>query len=54
MEAIPPALMAVAMVLQGYLGVSDGDAIEPTVLDLRGQLVLTAWALRAGALPVGV
>lgn len=40
LEPIPPALMAMALILQGYLGVSDADAIELTVLDLRWQMVL--------------
>lgn len=35
-----PALMAMALILQGYLGVSDGDAVELTVVDLRWQMVL--------------
>ncbi len=39
-EPIPPALMAMALILQGYHGVSDGDAVELTVLDLRWQMVL--------------
>jgi hypothetical protein len=39
-EPIPPAQLAMALVLQGYLGLSDGDAVEATVLDLRWQLVL--------------
>lgn len=40
LEPIPPALMAMALILQGYHGVSDGDAVELTVLDLRWQMVL--------------
>lgn len=40
LEPIPPALMAMALILQGYLGVSDADAVELTVLDLRWQMVL--------------
>jgi hypothetical protein len=39
-EPIAPALMAMALILQGFLGVSDGDAVELTVLDLRWQMVL--------------
>ena len=39
-EPVPPALLAMALVLQGYLGMSDSDAVEATVLDLRWQLVL--------------
>jgi hypothetical protein len=34
-EPVPPALLAMALVLQGYLGMSDSDAVEATVLDLR-------------------
>jgi hypothetical protein len=37
---VPPALMAMALILQGYLGVSDADAVELTVVDLRWQMVL--------------
>ncbi len=39
-EPRPPALMAMALLLQGYTGLSDSDAVEATVLDLRWQLVL--------------
>lgn len=39
-EPKPPALMAMALLLQGYTGLSDSDAVEATVLDLRWQLVL--------------
>lgn len=39
-EALCPALMAMALILQGYLGVSDADAVELTVVDLRWQMVL--------------
>ncbi len=39
-KPVPPALLAMALVLQGYLGMSDSDAVEATVLDLRWQLVL--------------
>jgi len=37
---IPPALMAMALILQGYLGISDAEAVELTVVDLRWQMVL--------------
>lgn len=37
---IPPALLAMASVLQGYEGVSDAESVERTVVDLRWQLVL--------------
>ncbi len=36
----PPALLAMATVMQGYLGVSDAEAVELTVMDKRWQLVL--------------
>jgi len=38
--ALPPALLAMATLLQGYLGLSDVDATEATVTDLRWQMVL--------------
>jgi hypothetical protein len=37
---LPPALFAMAVLLQGYDGVSDAEAVERTVIDLRWQLVL--------------
>jgi hypothetical protein len=39
-DPVPPALMAMALILQGYLGMSDADAVDATVFDLRWQLVL--------------
>ena len=39
-EPLPPALMAMASLLQGYLGASDAEAVELTVVDLRWQMVL--------------
>jgi hypothetical protein len=39
-EARPPAMMVMAMLVQGYLGMSDAEMIELTVLDLRVQMVL--------------
>lgn len=39
-DAAPPAMMAMALILQGYLGLSDADAVEATVIDLRWQMVL--------------
>lgn len=35
-----PARMALALILQGYLGVSDAEAVELSVVDLRWQMVL--------------
>lgn len=39
-EPVAPALLAMAVLLQGYDGVSDAEAVERTVIDLRWQLVL--------------
>ncbi len=39
-DALPPAVMAMAMLVQGYLGVSDAEMVELTVVDLRVQMVL--------------
>src|SRR5579872_5971135 len=36
----PPALLAMAVLLQGYLRISDAEAVELTVMDRRWQLVL--------------
>ena len=32
---VPPALMAMAVLLQGYVGCSDAEAVELSVVDLR-------------------
>lgn len=37
---VPPALMAMVVLLQAYAGASDAEAVELTVVDLRWQLVL--------------
>ena len=37
---IPPAQLALALILQSYTGVSDDEVIEATVMDRRWQLVL--------------
>jgi len=39
-DPIPPALLAMGIILQAYLGVSDAEAVELTVVDLRWQMVL--------------
>ena len=39
-EPKPPAMMAMAMLLQGYVGASDAEAVELTIVDLRWQMVL--------------
>ena len=38
--ALPPALLAMATFVQGYLGVSDAEMVELTVVDLRVQMML--------------
>jgi Transposase domain (DUF772) len=37
---VPPALLALATILQAYTGVSDDEVLEATVMDRRWQLVL--------------
>jgi hypothetical protein len=39
-EPNPPAMMAMALLLQGYVHVSDAEAVELTIVDLRWQMVL--------------
>lgn len=39
-EPVPPALMAMATLVQAYLGVSDAEMVELTIVDLRVQMVL--------------
>jgi hypothetical protein len=39
-EPVTPAMMAMAVLLQEYAGVSDAEAVELTVMDKRWQLVL--------------
>jgi len=39
-EAHPPALMAMVLLLQSYAGASDATAVELSLLDLRWQMVL--------------
>jgi hypothetical protein len=39
-EPVAPALMAMAVLLQAYHGMSDAEAVEMTVVDLRWQMVL--------------
>lgn len=39
-EPHAPAMLCMAMLLQGYVGVSDAEAVECTVMDLRWQMVL--------------
>src|SRR5881409_418424 len=37
-DALPPAMMAMAMLVQGYLGISDAEMVELTVVELRVQM----------------
>src|SRR5579859_6350188 len=39
-DPLPPALLAMAVLLQSYHGMSDAEAVEMTVVDLRWQMVL--------------
>ena len=39
-EPLPPALLAMALLLQAYLRVSDAELVQLTLVDLRVQLVL--------------
>jgi hypothetical protein len=40
-DPVAPAQLAMALLLQGYLGLSDSDAVEAAVMDLRWQMVLS-------------
>jgi hypothetical protein len=39
-EPHPPALLCMVVLLQGYVGTSDAEAVELSVVDLRWQMVL--------------
>ncbi|MFV8752046.1 transposase [Nannocystaceae bacterium ST9] len=39
-EPVPPALLAMVMLLQAYTGLSDASAVDEAEMDLRWQLVL--------------
>ena len=39
-DPVPPAMLCMALLLQGYVGASDAEAVELTVMDLRWQMVL--------------
>ncbi|HRE88923.1 MAG TPA: transposase [Myxococcota bacterium] len=41
-EALPPAMLAMVVVMQAYTGVSDSEAVERALYDARWQLVLGA------------
>lgn len=55
-DPVPPALLAMVVFLQSYLGTSDAEAVELAVVDLRWQMVLgclgaTEPPFSQGALP---
>jgi hypothetical protein len=52
-DALPPAMMAMAMLVQGYLGISDAEMVELTVVDLRVQMVLGCLGAEAPAFSQG-
>jgi hypothetical protein len=39
-EPHPPAMLCMVLLLQGYVGASDAEAVELSVMDLRWQMVL--------------
>jgi hypothetical protein len=43
---VPPALLALATILQAYTGSSDDEAVECTLMDRRWQLVLDCLDVR--------
>lgn len=52
-DPVPPALLAMALLLQGYLRVSDAEAVELSVVDLRWQMVLDCLGAEAPAFSQG-
>lgn len=52
-EPVPPARLAMAVLLQAYEGVSDAEAVELTVVDLRWQMVLDCLGSEAPAFGQG-
>jgi hypothetical protein len=52
-DPVPPALLAMASLLQGYLGVSDAEAVELTIVDLRWQMVLDCLGAETAAFSQG-
>jgi hypothetical protein len=39
-EPVPPALLCMALLLQGYHRLSDAEAVELAIMDMRWQMVL--------------
>lgn len=52
-EPLAPAMMAMACLLQGYLGASDALMVELTVVDLHAQMVLDRLGVREPAFSQG-
>jgi hypothetical protein len=52
-QPVPPALLAMAVLLQAYTGLSDADAVDNTVLDLRWQVVLDVYGAQEPAFGQG-
>jgi hypothetical protein len=52
-EPLCPAIMAMALILQGYLRISDADAVELSVVDLRWQMVLDRFGKKKPAFSQG-
>lgn len=52
-DPVPPALMAMAVFVQAYLGVSDAEMVELTIVDLRVQMVLDCLGSDAPAFSQG-
>jgi len=50
---VPPALLALATILQAYTGASDAEAVEATVMDRRWQLALDCLDCTDAPLSVG-
>ncbi|WP_445300447.1 transposase [Microcoleus sp. B9-D4] len=48
---VPPAKIALAIILQAYLGISDDEVIEERLMDQRWQLVLDC--LKCESPPLG-
>jgi hypothetical protein len=43
----PPAMLCMVLLLQGYVGASDAEAVELAVMDLRWQMVLDCFGAEA-------
>jgi Transposase domain (DUF772) len=50
---VPPARLALALILQAYAKVSDDEVIEATVMDRRWQLVLDCMGPKSRRFPRG-